>query len=516
MIRTPVHPEPCTLIIFGATGDLARKKLFPALARLAAVDLLPPGFGVVAVARRPYTPETFREEVRASVKQSTGEVVPAEVMERDFLPRVTYLQADLRETGGYPRLRELLQEKRQELPATENLVFYLALAPEHFGTVVAGLEQHGLARSDGQYWRRLVIEKPFGWDLASARRLNEEIRRVFPERDIYRIDHYLGKEMIQNIMVIRFANSFFEPVWNSKYIDHVQISSLEVAGVEGRGAYYEKAGALRDMVQNHMLQLVSLIAMEPPTSLVAADVREEKVKVLRSLQPLTPEGAFKDAVRGQYAAGYVENVRVPGYREEPGAAASSATETFVALKIFVDNFRWAGVPFYMRTGKRLARKYTEIVIQFKSLPEVLYFRAYGELAPNVLAIRIQPLEGVFLRLNAKKPGTDRLIVPIKLDFCQNCEIGTNSPEAYERLLLDVMRGDPALFTGWEEVEYAWRFVDPLAAVWAQAPPSFPNYAAGTWGPEAAQRLIVRDGRQWAASEVEVTATTDCPLPNPGR
>lgn len=494
----------------GATGDLARKKLFPAFSRLAAADLLPPGFGVVAVARRPYTPATFREEVRVSIKQFAGEVVPAEVLGRDFLPRITYFQADLRDRGSYARLHELLRQNGQ---AAANLVFYLALAPEHFGPVVAGLEQHNLARSDGQYWRRLVIEKPFGWDLASARRLNEEIRRVFPEKDIYRIDHYLGKEMIQNIMVIRFANSFFEPVWNNKYIDHVQISSLEVAGVEGRGAYYEKAGALRDMVQNHMLQLVSLIAMEPPTSLVAEDIREEKVNVLRSLQPLTPERAYQDAVRGQYGPGYVENVRVPGYQEEPGATAGSTTETFTALKIFVDNFRWAGVPFYLRTGKRLACKSTEIVIQFKSLPEVLYFRTAGGLAPNVLAIRIQPREGVFLRLNAKKPGTDRLIVPIKLDFCQNCEIGANSPEAYERLVLDVMRGDPTLFTGWEEVEYAWRFVDPLAAAWAQAPPSFPNYAAGTWGPEAAERLIVRDGRQWAVPEVEETTAPITPGPS---
>ncbi|TDA65816.1 MAG: glucose-6-phosphate dehydrogenase [Clostridia bacterium] len=490
------RPDPCVLVVLGATGDLARKKLFPALARLAARGLLPAGFTVAAVARRPWTQESFRQEVVRAVQEAGG-TEGNDIRWQHLLTRITYLQTDIRDPQGYARLRSLLAELEERGRTGGNSAFYLALAPEFFGPVVRNLRQHGLASGNGPGWRRVVIEKPFGWDLESARQLNRELVEVFPERDIYRIDHYLGKEMIQNIMVIRFANAFFEPVWNSRWIDHVQISSLETGGIENRGGYYERAGALRDMLQNHMLQLVSMIAMEPPTSLATADIREEKVKVLRSLQLLTEENIRKNAVRGQYGEGFFPEGKVPGYRQEKAVAPHSATETFVALKLHIDNFRWAGVPFYLRTGKRLARRYTEIAVQFKALPQVLYFKEYGELSPNLLVIRIQPQEGVFLRLNAKRPGTDNFIVPIKLDFCQNCEIGVNSPEAYERLLLDVMRGDPTLFTGWEEVEYAWRFVDPLAAAWARAVPSFPNYPAGTWGPEDAGWLMRRDGRQWA-------------------
>ncbi|MBC7343289.1 MAG: glucose-6-phosphate dehydrogenase [Clostridia bacterium] len=482
----------CCLIIFGATGDLARRKLFPALASLAAQKLLPNRFAVVGLARRPETNSSFRNYLKATIQQYAPRQLPSGAIEEFLLPRTHYIQADIHDPDSYARLQAILVGLEDGGNTTRNHIFYLALAPEHFQTVAQNLQRSGLVPGQPytQSWPRLVIEKPFGWDLESARRLNQALRNVFPEEAIYRIDHYLGKEMIQNLMVIRFANAFFEPVWNNKYIDHVQISSLETDGVGTRATYYEKAGALRDMVQNHMLQLVSMIAMEPPANLDTNDIREEKVKVLRSLQPFTPQTIRKNAVRGQYQ----------GYRSETGVRSNSTTETFVALKLAIDNFRWARVPFYLRTGKQLAQKAIEIVVQFKSLPEILYFKEYGELLPNLLAIRIQPLEGVFLRLNAKRPGTNDFIIPIKLDFCQNCEVGTNSPEAYERLLLDAMRGDQTLFTGWEEVEYSWRFVDPLAQEWSQTLPPFPNYAAGSWGPEAAQQLLLRDGRQWAQLE----------------
>lgn len=482
----------CCLVIFGATGDLAHRKLFPALASLAAQKTLPDRLSVIGLARRLKSNSGFRSEVEAAIRAYAPGQLPEQSIAQFLLPRIHYLQADIHDPDSYARLKTTLAELEQAGGAPPNRIFYLALAPEHFETVTKNLQRSGLAgpNLESRSWPRLVIEKPFGWDLQSARKLNQALRSVFPEQAIYRIDHYLGKEMIQNLMVIRFANAFFEPVWNSKYIDHVQISSLETAEVGNRTAYYEKAGALRDMVQNHMLQLVSMIAMEPPAHLDTQDIREEKVKVLRSLQTFTPQSIRNHAVRGQYK----------GYRHQPGVRPNSTTETFVALKLFIDNFRWAGVPFYLRTGKQLVRKVTEIVVQFRSLPEILYFKEYGELLPNLLAIRIQPLEGVFLRLNAKRPGTDDFIVPIKLDFCQNCEVGVNSPEAYERLLLDVMRGDQSLFTGWDEVEYSWRFIDPLAQEWSQTQPTFPNYEAGSWGPEAARQLLVKDGRQWAQLE----------------
>jgi glucose-6-phosphate 1-dehydrogenase len=345
-------------------------------------------------------------------------------------------------------------------------------------------------------WRRVVIEKPFGRDLKSAQFLNQAITGVFSEKDTYRIDHYLGKEMLQNIMVIRFANALFEPVWNNRFIDNIQISSSETVGVENRGDYYEKSGVLRDMVQNHMLQLLTLTAMEPPVNLETESIRDEKVKVLRSLQYLTPELVRENGVRGQYGPGRIQNKEVPGYREEKRVDPKSFTETFIAMKAQVENFRWSGVPFYIRSGKRMPAKSTEVVVQFKQVPEILFFKEYGIMEPNFLVIKVQPQEGVFLSFNAKKPGTSMNIVPVQMDFCQNCLLEHDSPEAYERLLYDVMRGESTLFTRWDEVEYSWRYVDSIAEAWENEKTDFPNYAAGTWGPQKAEELIERDNKKW--------------------
>ncbi|WP_084666992.1 glucose-6-phosphate dehydrogenase [Thermanaeromonas toyohensis] len=491
------HIESALFVIFGATGDLARRKLFPALYNLSAEGILPSGVAIVGVGRRPFDLAYFREKFILPALLDNSRLAGNLLHNfSSFAQRCYYFSLDLRDSSRYRELKNFLDQLDWEWGVQGNRVFYLALAPELFGPVVANLKEQGFLDKGPRSWKRVLVEKPFGWDLDSARALNRELTQAFPEEDIYRIDHYLGKEMIQNIMVIRFANAFFEPVWNNKYIDHIQITSSEKIGVGERAAYYDRAGALRDMLQNHMLQLVALIAMEPPVGLDAQAIRLEKAKVFRSLQPFTRERILQDIVRGQYGPGYIDGEPVPGYREEAGIPADSVTETFLAVKLFVNTFRWAGVPFYLRTGKRLPAKVTEIIIQFKPLPEILYFKEYGELLPNVLVIRVQPLEGIFVQLNAKRPGTNNYIVPIRLDFCQNCGVGTNSPEAYERLLYDALRGDATLFTGWEEVEYAWKFVDPIAQAWATIPVHFPNYAAGEWGPPEARVLIERDGRRW--------------------
>ena len=376
-----------------------------------------------------------------------------------------------------------------------NRIFYLAVAPEYFEPIVEKLNQNHMVENE-KSWQRAMIEKPFGRDLRSAEYLNTKITSVFSEKNIYRIDHYLGKEMLQNITAIRFANILFEPVWNSRYIDNIQISSMETVGVETRGGYYEMAGALRDMVQNHILQLMTLTTMEPPVSLDAESVRDEKVKVLRSLESLTPELIKSNVIRGQYGEGSMNGNSLKAYRDEERVSPQSEIETYFAMKVNIENFRWAGTPIYIRTGKRMPNKYTEIIVQFKQLPGVLYFKEHGKLEPNLLVIRIQPSEGVSLRFNAKKPGTGSTIIPVQMDFCQNCQIGNNSPEAYGRLLFDAIRGDSTLFTRWDEVEYSWRFVDKIMEAWGREHPHFPNYNSGTWGPRGSDQLLARDGRIW--------------------
>jgi len=484
------------LVIFGGTGDLAHRKLYPAVYNLSLSGQLPERFAVVSVGRRDKTDEEFRQDAIETIKRFSRPNSGSAANLNDIVSRFYYYRLDINNTKGYLDLKEYLSKLDERYGTQGNRIYYLAVAPEHFKTIAQHLKVTGMAPNDGSSWQRLVIEKPFGSDLISAKMLNSAISSGFNEQHIYRIDHYLGKEMLQNIMAIRFANALFEPLWNNRYIDHVQIISSETVGVENRGHYYEKAGALRDMIQNHMLQLLMLTAMEPPALLDTQSIRDEKVKVLKSLSEMTPAKVRRDVVRGQYGRGQIDGKPVLGYREENRVSPNSDTETFVAMRIEVENFRWGGVPFYLMTGKRLPDRFTEIIIQFISLPEVLYFKELRGLKPNTLLIRIQPREGVELYFNAKKPGIKNEIIQVGMDFCQNCAVDAVSPDAYERLLLDAMKGDSSLFTRWDEVEHAWRFVDNIAKVWAEEQPDFPNYPAGTWGPYAARELIERDGRRW--------------------
>ncbi|WP_018752117.1 glucose-6-phosphate dehydrogenase [Paenibacillus sanguinis] len=481
--------------IFGATGDLARRKLFPAIYSLYREGKLAEDFAVIGVARRPRSEEEFREDLHRSINEFCRYKIEDTAHWERFAEHFSYKSLDINDIDGYRELRELTEsvEKRFSIPG--NRLFYLALAPELFGSVSFNLQKGGMLSSEG--WHRLVIEKPFGYDLQSAHKLNEELSQVFKEEEIYRIDHYLGKEMVQNIEVIRFANAFFEPLWNNKHIANIQITLSETVGVEERGGYYDHAGALRDMGQNHMLQMLTMIAMEPPSRLVAEDIRDEKVKVLRSLRPYTStEEVQAHVVRGQYAAGESNGKSLPGYREEDKVDSSSNTETYFAAKVFVDNFRWAGVPFYIRTGKRLPVKTTEVVVEFKQMPTNVYLGQKHTLEPNLLVIRVNPMEGIYIKINAKKPGSESKIEPLAMEFCQSCLVGINSPEAYERLIHDAAQGDSTYFTRWDEVATAWAFVDRIAAAWAQNPADILTYPAGSWGPAAADELLAKDGFHW--------------------
>ena len=478
------------MVIFGGTGDLTHRKLIPALYNLLNEGILPDAFAVVSVGRRNKTSEEYREELKKSVQQYSRFSMEQEKWEV-LAQKIHYYPLDFRQGEGYTSLDDYLKKMEKQYGTKGNRMYYLAVAPEYFEVIVDHLHAYEMTDSS-EGWKRVVIEKPFGRDLQSARYLNKKITHAFTEQNTYRIDHYLGKEMLQNIMVIRFANAFFEPIWNNKFIDHIQISSSETLGVEERGGYYEKAGVLRDMIQNHMLQLLALTAMEPPVRLDTESIRDEKVKILKGLRKMSVEEIRSNVILGQYGS----NGEKKGYRQENRISPTSDTETFMALKVQIENFRWGGVPFYIRTGKRLPKKSTEIIVQFKSIPEILYWKEFENLKPNLLVIRIQPMEGIFMQFNAKKPGTETQIVPVQMDFCQNCEIGSNSPEAYERLLYDVMKGDSTLFTRWDEVEYSWRFIDTIAKAWEREKPLFPNYDAGTWGPKEADELLQKDGRKW--------------------
>jgi len=479
--------------IFGATGDLAKRKLFPAIYSLYREGRLGERFAVVGVARRPKSNDQFREDVYQSIQEFCRFKAEKNDEWRQFAEHFVYHSLDINNLPGYIELRRLSETLDERFRLNGNRLFYLALAPELFGPVTCNLRDGGMLDSPG--WHRLVIEKPFGYNLASAKMLNEQIRQVFREDQIFRIDHYLGKEMVQNIEVIRFANAFFEPLWNSKYIANVQITLSETVGVEERGGYYEKSGALRDMVQNHLLQLVAMIAMEPPSRLNPEDIRDEKVKVLRSLRRFeSPRDVRRHVIRGQYTEGTAGGRTVPGYRTEVGNP-HSLTETYVAARLFVDNFRWAGVPFYVRTGKRLPVKTTEVVVEFKNVPNNIYFARKNNLEPNLLVFRVQPMEGVYIKINAKRPSSEFSLLPISMDFCQNCGIGINTPEAYERLLYDAVRGDSTYFTRWDEVAEAWSFVDPIAEAWEEDAGDLAGYPAGTWGPQP-DMLPAEDGFRW--------------------
>jgi len=488
-------PDPCTLVIFGATGDLTHRKLIPALYNLAADGALPPAISVVGFARRDKSDEVFRTELEEAARKFSRQSLNDELW-KSFASCVSYHRSEFDKFEGYQDLARKLDELDAARGTCGNRLFYLAASPDQFEVILENLRKSGLNKAREGSWARVIVEKPFGTDLPSARGLNDLVQNAFEESQTYRIDHYLGKETAQNIMVLRFANSIFEGLWNSRYIDHVQITASEPLGVEGRAGYYDKSGALRDMVQNHLLQLLCLTAMEPPAGLDADSIRDEKVKVLRSLRPLTGEDVFKHVIRGQYSAGAINGKRVAAYRDELNVDPESTTETYVALEVNVDNWRWAGVPFFIRVGKRLPKSGTEIAIHFKSVPPVL-FKATGEsIDDNVLVIRIQPDEGISLRMSAKMPGSSLRIEPVKMDFHYGTSFGKATPEAYERLLLDAMSGDPTLFARRDEVEEAWKFVDAIHAAWAIRSDDLAFYSSGSWGPGEADELITRQASTW--------------------
>jgi glucose-6-phosphate 1-dehydrogenase len=496
-MRMQRTPEPCTVVIFGATGDLTHRKLVPALYNLQRERLLPPGFSVVGFARRDWSDEFFRDTLLQDAKEFSRSGIEPPLWE-SFAEGVSYVRSAFDDPQGYRVLAERLDELDEQRGASGNRLFYLSTPPENYATIIQQLGAAGLAKSPSGGWVRIIIEKPFGRDLASARALNVEVHNVFDESQVYRIDHYLGKETVQNILVFRFANGIFEPLWDRRYVDHVQITVAETVGVEGRGGYYEHAGAMRDMVQNHLMQLLTLTAMEPPIGYRADAVRDEKVKVLRAIRPIAPEQADRFTVRGQYGPGSAGGQAVPGYRQEEGVARDSNTETYVALQLFIDNWRWAGVPFLLRTGKRLPKRVSEIAIQFRSAPLMLFDSGpLSDIEPNVLAIQVQPDEGITLRFDSKVPGQANQIRPVTMDFRYNAAFGVESPEAYERLLLDAMLGDSTLFTRSDEVEASWSLITPIHQGWAMnEPTAFPNYDAGTWGPKEADRLLGKDWRSW--------------------
>ncbi|WP_100331493.1 glucose-6-phosphate dehydrogenase [Bacillus xiapuensis] len=478
------------ILIFGATGDLAKRKLFPSLYRLYRKGSLSDQFAVIGTARRDWTNDTFRQHVKEAIADSTKQLEQLDA----FISHFYYQAHDVSDSSSYRSLKALADRLDDTYSLQGNRLFYLAMAPEFFGTIADHVKADGLTDTNG--YNRLVIEKPFGHDLPSAEKLNQQIRQSFEERDIYRIDHYLGKEMVQNIEAIRFANALFEPLWNNRYISNIQVTSSETLGVEERGRYYEKSGALKDMVQNHLMQMVALLAMEPPIKLSTDEIRSEKVKVFRALRPITKENVDQYFVRGQYGSGEIEGEPVKGYRQEVNVDPQSNTETFVAGKLMIDNFRWAGVPFYIRTGKRMPSKSTKIVIQFKDIPMNLYYQPDQPLAPNLLVIHIQPEEGITLHLNAKRAGQHLLTNPVKLSYANNSVDGMNTPEAYEKLLNDALRGDATNFTHWDEVALSWRFVDVISDYWEMKQAAFPNYEAGSTGPKAADELLEKDGFFW--------------------
>lgn len=496
-------PEPFTAVILGATGDLASRKLWPALYSLWLRRCLPEKFALIGVSRRPRTDEEFRNDVHQYVETfREGGLEPNDGW-NEFAGRISYQSADLLSKDGMEKVADRLHaiEKMQALPG--NRLFYLATDPDFFEPIVEGLGRTKLVRREPERpWGRVVIEKPFGHDLRSARELDHRILHVLRREQIYRIDHYLGKETVQNLLAFRFGNAIFEPLFNREYVDHVQITVAETVGMEGkRGAYYDHAGALRDVVQNHLLQLLALVTMDPPATLKARDVGDAKVKVLRNLVPLDSEDVARRVVRGQYGAGTVTGKPVPAYREEDGIAAGSNTETYVALRVDVESWRWAGVPFLLRTGKRMPRRVTEIAVQFK-LPPLRLFRTVecvGDACdltaakPDILSFRIQPDEGITLTFSAKRPGMQVNLYPVRFEFDYNKAFNLKLPEAYERLLLDALRGDSTLFARSDELEAAWEFITPILMAWEKGPPAFPNYAAGTWGPEEADRLALDVG-----------------------
>jgi glucose-6-phosphate 1-dehydrogenase len=493
-------PDPCIVVIFGASGDLTKRKLLPALYHLEQAGNLPESFAVVGVARRPLE-QTFAEDMKEGILSGGG--VEADEPRLDaFVSRISYHPMNFEDDSGYEGLKELLAQVDEKCGTQGNRLFYLATAPDYFSDIVRWLGEHGMSHPqetpDGHKpWVRVIVEKPFGHDLESAKALNDEVNKVFSEDQIFRIDHYLGKETVQNILVFRFANGIFENVWNRNYIDHIEITAAESIGIEGRGPFYEKAGALRDVIQNHVMQLLSFVALEPPVSFEASSVRAEKLKVFRAIRPIH----IADTVRGQYGPGIVDGKPVVGYREEDRVHPRSQTETYAALRLEIENWRWAGVPIYIRAGKRMAKRVTEITIQFKQPPLLLFKDTEGKylegMKSNIISMRIQPDEGIALRFEAKVPGPSMHLSPVDMDFCYSKAFGVSSANGYERLLLDAMLGDGTLFAHRDDVEATWALMTPILQYWAKNPvKDFPNYPAGTWGPSTGDALMELDGRKW--------------------
>jgi len=487
-------PE-CIVVIFGATGDLTKRKLMPALYRLAYDRKLSTGFAVIGVARTPLSDQQFRERMLDGVKQFSENTQFDEGVWRAFADGLFYVAGDVSDAGLYQRIGQKLAAIEESRHTGGNVLFYLSTQPSQYAVAALGLGAAGLGTGKG--WRRLIVEKPFGHDLSSARELSEQIHQVFREPDVYRIDHYLGKETVQNILAFRFGNGIFEPLWNRQYVDHVQITAAESIGVEGRGAYYQEAGALADMIQNHLLQVMATVAMEPSASFQADAVRDERSKLLRSIKRMTPEEIIHDTVPGQYGPSRVAGQEMPGFRQEPGVDANSMTDTYAACTFFVDNWRWAGVPFYVRTGKRLPKRVSEIAIQFRQAPLAIFGDRDGDGGlPNLLILRIQPEEGISLKFLSKRPGEGMTLRPVSMDFNYGSSFGERSPSAYETLLLDAIIGDPTLYTRQDMVEASWEVVEPIQHEWRSRPHDFPNYAAGSWGPAAADEMLARRGHIW--------------------
>jgi glucose-6-phosphate 1-dehydrogenase len=488
-------PDPCILVIFGATGDLTARKLMPALYNLARDGQLPPHFACVAFARREKSNELFRAEMFEAISQfSRSKPIDPELW-KVFQEQIFYHQSEFHDDKGYKSLKSLLEDIDKKFDTKGNRAFYLSTQPSFFPLIVQKLSENGLiydTKSGSDKWSRIIIEKPFGHDLNSALMLQQELTKYLDERQIYRIDHWLGKETVQNLLIFRFSNSIFESLWDRHHIDHVQITVAEELGIGTRGHFWEEAGMLRDIVQNHVMQLLTLVAMEPPINLTSQAIREEKVKVLQSIRPLV----FSDTIRGQYGKGYINGDVVKGYREEDNVSTTSSVETYAALKLYIDNWRWSGVPFYIRAGKRMPKRVTEIAITFKSSPGYLFSSHNRSVDPNVLILRIQPDEGIYLKNNCKIPGLSNIVQPVKMDFRYSSYFGSTPPEAYERLICDCMTGDNTLFARDDEVMTSWKLLTPILEHWNQESIKFPNYPAGSWGPESSEELFKDSGKYW--------------------
>jgi glucose-6-phosphate 1-dehydrogenase len=497
-LRFQRRVPPCAIVIFGANGDLTKRKLIPALYRLAYDRRIPPGFAVIGNSRTPMTDEQFRVKMREALNEFVDNTPIDEGLWDDFSKSLSYYAGDLND----PECFHLLGTKLGEIECTRktegNVLFYVSTQPSHYEAVINGIGSAKLAQGSG--WRRIVVEKPFGHDLGTARSLNNKLHEVFSEDQIYRIDHYLGKETVQNVLAFRFGNGIFEPLWNRRYINHVQITAAESIGVEGRGSYYQEAGALRDMIQNHLLQVMSTVAMEPPAVFESDVVRDERAKVLRSIRRIKPEEVPIFSVAGQYGPAHMGGKDVPGFRQEEGVSPDSQTDTYSAVTIFIDNWRWADVPFYIRSGKRLPKRVTDIAIQFNAAPHSPFANDGAESAPgarpNLLILRIQPEEGISLRFLSKDPGEGMHLRPVSMDFNYGTSFGSRSPSAYETLLVDAMVGDATLYTRQDMVEASWLAVQPILDYRATHPADFPNYPAGTWGPRESDAMLARRGHVW--------------------